>query len=120
MTSVSKKRRQAAEAIEKIRGRISEMAHVCSGTLLRRYKTCGNATCCCALDPGARHGPYYEWSRMENGRLAHTTLSTEEGPQMAKAIRNYKRLRKLLRLWERASLTAIKDRSPRPSAHANR
>jgi hypothetical protein len=57
---------------------------------------------------------------MENGRLAHTTLSAEEGPQVAKAIRNYRRLRRLLRVWERASLTVIRDQFERSRPLANR
>lgn|SRR5579859_4319903 len=108
---MSKGHRKAAEAIREIRRRVGEFELVCSGTLLRRYKTCGRSSCRCARDPDARHGPYYEWSRLENGRLAHTTLSTEEGQQMAQAIRNYRWLRRLTRVWERASLSIIKDRS---------
>jgi hypothetical protein len=116
----TKGRRRAQETIEEIRQRIGGLEHVCSGTLLRRYKTCGSSACRCARDPDARHGPYFEWSRMENGRLAHTTLSPEEGPQIAKAIRNYRRLRRLLRVWERASLTVIRDQSERSRPQANR
>ena len=120
MSSTLKRRRRATETIAELRRRISELEFVCSGTLLRRTKTCGRETCRCAQDPGARHGPYYEWSRMERGRLVHTTLSPDEGPKMAQAIRNYRRLRRLLRVWERASLTAIRERSARSDAHDNR
>lgn len=116
----TKGRRKAQETIGEVRRRIAELEHVCSGTLLRRYKTCGRSECRCARDPDARHGPYFEWSRMENGRLAHTTLSAEEGAKVAKAIRNYRRLRRLLRVWERASLTAIRDQPGHSPEHANR
>jgi len=116
----TKGRRKAQETIEKIRRRIGGLDLVCSGTLLRRYKTCGSPACRCARDPDARHGPYFEWSRMESGRLAHTTLSPQEGPQMAKAIRNHRQLRRLLRVWERASLAAIRDRDGRSPQQANR
>jgi hypothetical protein len=104
--------RRAPEAtIDEVRKRIAEMDYVCSGTLLRRMKTCGKPACACAHDPKARHGPYHEWSRLESGRLAHTTLSAREGREMARSIRNYRLLRRLLRVWERASLSAIRDRS---------
>lgn len=106
--------------IAELRRRIAEMDYVCSGTLLRRTKTCGKAACGCARDPEARHGPYTEWSRLEKGRLVHTTLSPDQGRQMARAIRNYRLLRKLLRVWERATLSAIRDRSERAAPHDNR
>ena len=111
MAKESEERSKAVRTIQEIRRRIGELEYVCSGTLIRRYKTCGSKSCRCAQDPAARHGPYYEWSRMENGRLAHTTLSTKEGQQMYQAIRNYRKLRRLLRVWERASLTAMRDES---------
>jgi len=108
MANEPRRRRTPAETIGETRRRIAEMDYVCSGTLLRRTKTCGKATCRCAQDPKARHGPYTEWSRLEQGRLVHTILSSDQGRRMAKAIRNYRLLRRLLRVWERATLSALR------------
>ena len=72
--------------IEQIRRRITGMDYVCSGTLLKRTKVCGKPGCRCAQDPAARHGPYYEWSRLEGGRLVHSVLPPAQARQVARAI----------------------------------
>jgi hypothetical protein len=113
MSTPDENRRKAALAtIAKIRRKIGDLEFLCSGTLLRRTKVCGRKECRCARDPKARHGPYYEWSRRENDRLVHTILSDEEGRQIARSIRNYRFVRRLLRLWERATMRAIRSAPP--------
>lgn len=101
--------------LEEIRRRIAEIDHVCSGTLLRRTKVCGKAGCACARNPRARHGPYYEWSRREKGRQVLTVLPAAAAPAFGRAVRNYRKVLKLLRLWERESvraMTAAMNRNP--------
>lgn len=111
----ARRRQDALQRIAQIRDQIARLEYLCSGTLLRRWKVCGKPQCRCAQDPSSRHGPYYEWSRREGNRLAHTSLSAEEARQVAQAIRNYRRLRALLRKWERQSLRAIRaDEAARP------
>ncbi len=111
-TSDESRRTAALGTIARIRRKISDLDFLCSGTLIRRTKKCGRKQCRCARDPKARHGPYYEWSRMENGRLVRTTLSNNEGRELARSIRNYRFVRRLLRLWERATLQAIRSAPP--------
>ena len=98
--SASQRRRAARAQIAQIRDRIGTIEHVCSGTLLRRTKTCGKPACRCAADPTARHGPYYEWGRMKGGRLIHRMVSSAQVPLLRQAIANYRMLRRLLRAWE--------------------
>ena len=111
-TSNEERGQKALRKISEVRRRIADLDFLCSGTLLRRTKVCGRKECRCAQDPDARHGPYYEWSRRENDRLVHTVLSDEEAAQLARAIRNYRLVRRLLRLWERATLQAIRNAPP--------
>jgi len=92
------------EQIDKIRGQIGSMTLVCSGTLLRRMKVCGKPTCRCAHDPGARHGPYYEWSRLEEGRLIHRVISPRQAKILRQAIANQRKILRLLRKWGQKSL----------------
>jgi hypothetical protein len=80
---------------------------VCSGTLLERLKTCGKPNCRCAKDPEARHGPYHEWSRREDGRLAHSSVSPEQAKQLRQAISNYRKIQDLLKRWERETAAII-------------
>lgn len=52
----------------------------------------------CAKDPAALHGPYYEWVCMKDGRLRHRALTPEQAKPMRRAVANYHKVRRLLRL----------------------
>ncbi len=91
---------RARARIAQIREELSAIELLCSGTLLKRMKTCGSPSCRCAQDPSARHGPYYEWGHMQAGKLVHRVVSAEQAEVLRQAIANYRRLRKLLRGWE--------------------
>jgi hypothetical protein len=90
-----------ATAIRPIRKALAAMDVLCAGTLLKRWKLCGRPNCRCAEDPAARHGPYYEWSRRQDGRLRHSLLSSQQAVFVARGIKNY---RKILALLARCSL----------------
>jgi len=68
---------------------------------------CGKPGCRCAHDPAARHGPYYEWGRLERGRLVHSQLSRDEAQRFVQAMRKYRRLKRLLRKWQQESVQAM-------------
>ena len=70
--------KQSLQRIARIRETLNGIEYLCSGTILQRTKVCGKAGCRCAQDPGARHGPYYEWGHMKGGKLVHRTLSPEQ------------------------------------------
>lgn len=80
---------------------------ICSGTLMERTKLCGKPGCRCNEDPAHRHGPYYEWNRLENGRLRHRVVSPAEAKRIRRAQHGYQRVRRLLAQWEQESLKAI-------------
>lgn len=92
--------RNAQTRIARIHESIGNIEHLSSGTLLERMKRCGNPRCACAKDPAARHGPYYEWSYMKDGRLHHRTLSPEQAKYVREAITNHRKVKRLLKLWE--------------------
>jgi len=104
------KSRQKIAAIHKS---IAAMEHLSSGTLLKRMKLCGNPRCHCATDPAARHGPYYEWSYLKGGKLRHRTLTPAQAETMRRAIANYRKTKKLLRVWEAQTLTLIELKPPK-------
>ena len=60
--------KRARQRIERIRQTLSGIDTLCSGTLLQRTKVCGKSGCRCAQDVSARHGPYYEWGHMVEGK----------------------------------------------------
>ncbi len=92
--------RNAQERIARIHESIGDIEYLSSGTLLKRMKRCGNPRCACAKDPAARHGPYYEWSYMKDGRLHHRTLSPDQAKLMRRAIANHRKVKRLLQMWE--------------------
>jgi len=114
-SSVHRKKTTPKQRLQRIRKQIMDLEHVCSGTLLRRTKVCGRPTCACATDRAARHGPYFEWSRWEDGHLVHTVLPASASSAMAQAIRNHRRLRRLMRLWEQESLRVMLEGVSRKS-----
>jgi hypothetical protein len=91
---------RARARIAQIRQELAAIELLCSGTLLKRMKTCGSPNCRCAHDPRARHGPYYEWGHMHAGKLVHRRVSAAQAEVLRQAIANYRRLKKLLRRWE--------------------
>jgi hypothetical protein len=104
--------RQAQERITQIRQELAALDYVCSGTLLKRTKTCGKPNCRCAQDPAARHGPYYEWSHLRGGKLLHRTVSPKQAAILRQALTNHRRLKKLMQKWENETerlLDAVAD-----------
>ena len=97
----------ARRRIEEIRRQIDSFDLICSGTLLERTKTCGKSNCRCATDPGARHGPYHEWSWREGGRLVHKIVSPDQARRLRQAIDDYRKIQALLTLWERESTPIV-------------
>ncbi len=95
---------RAEAAIQKVHAQIAALDYVATGTLYSRTKTCGQPKCACATDRTARHVPYFEWTRLKQGRLAHTVLRPTAAALLRKAIANNRRLRKLIRAWEQESL----------------
>lgn len=104
---------QARERIDQVRQELALIDLMCSGTLLKRMKTCGSPTCRCAQDPAARHGPYYEWGHMRAGKLVHRLVSPEQAELLGQAINNYRKLKKLLRSWEAESERLIDAKAAR-------
>ena len=103
---------QARSRITQLRAELAAFDYVCSGTLLKRMKTCGSPGCRCARDPAARHGPYYEWGHMKAGKLVHRLVSAEQAQALLRAIGNYRRLKKLLRSWEAETERLIDAEAP--------
>ena len=99
---------RAREKIMAIRAEIGASDLVSSGSLTRRMTRCGKAGCRCAQDTRWRHGPYFEWGRMEGGRQVSTYVSAEEATRLREAIRNYRRIKQLLRQWQRESVRMIR------------
>ena len=102
--------KQPNAAIDHIRQQIAQIDLVCTGTITERTKVCGKPNCRCATDPKARHGPYYEWTRQENGRFVHSVVSPEQAREITRGIKNYRRIMRLLGRWRRETTRALRIR----------
>jgi hypothetical protein len=101
------RRKKTDRQIQQIRRQIMEIGLVCPGTLSKRFNTCGKPNCRCAHDPKARHGPYYDWTRREKGGFVHSLVSASQAEDIKRAIKNHRRIVKLLAQWGRASAQLI-------------
>lgn len=95
------------DRIERVRRQILGMDLLCPGSIVKRFNTCGKPGCRCASDPSARHGPYYIWSRRENGRLVQTVVSPDQAKALQRAIRQHRKVLDLLARWGRESARRI-------------
>lgn len=107
--------RRVRQRTKELRGAIDGMDYLASGTLHTRTKVCGRKNCRCADDPAARHGPYHEWTRRQQGRLVHSVITTEQAQLIARALANYREVKTLLALWERETAAEILSRPPAPT-----
>ena len=99
--------RRMRQRTKEIRRAIHAMDYVVAGTLHTRTKVCGRSNCRCAEDPDARHGPYHEWSRRQDGRLRHSVVAPEQAELLSTAIGNYREIQRLLARWERETAAEI-------------
>ena len=114
MTKKSKKHAPTLNRqIQSIRQQIAAMGLVAQGTVSKRTKVCGRPNCRCAQDPEARHGPYYEWTRRQNGRYVHTVISADQAEKLVAAIDNNRRVLELLRRWSTETARELKIASGR-------
>jgi hypothetical protein len=83
------------------------MDYVSSGTLHVRTRPCGKPNCRCAGDPAAWHGPYHDWTRRQDGKLTHRTVSSEQAVLIEHAIANRRAIDRVLAQWEEETVAEI-------------
>lgn len=76
-------KRSLARAKARLLKQLHELLPFCRGTLSATTVTCGKPNCACAHDPARRHGPYFQWTVVEQGVVRHRTLR----PAEAEAVR---------------------------------
>ena len=104
---------QARARIAALRERLNAVDELCSGTLLEHRTRCGRAGCACAKDADARHGPYYDWGHMREGKLVHRRVSAEQAARLRLAIANYRKVKTILVEWEKETELLINTELPR-------
>jgi hypothetical protein len=94
--------------MKKINQRIARLDYILTGTIIRQYGPCGKEGCRCGINKRNWHGPYYIWTRKENGKTITKCLSAAQAQFCKKAITNMQKLKIQIELWKRESIaTAI-------------
>ena len=80
------------------------------GSLTPRFVKCSKASCPCAHDPKARHGPYYSHTRTVKGRTKSRFLSEEEAVIVGRQIEQGKQFRNRVEgFWKLCEQAADKE-----------
>ena len=89
---MSKRRSEAGELLERREQEASSLpafSEIVRGSLLTRYRRCGNPTCHCARTKG--HGPAHYFQVTLNGKTEQILLSEEMLPVARRWVDNYRR-----------------------------
>ena len=80
------------------------------GSLSARFVKCSKASCPCAHDPKARHGPYPSYTRAVKGRTKSRFLSEEEAVIVRRQIEQGKLFRNQVEgFWKLCEQAADKE-----------
>ena len=83
---------------------IIELEAILLGTIVKRHGPCGKEGCRCAKGIKYWHGPYYIWTRKENGKTVTKSLSKEQVAFCKQAIKNMKKLQLIITKWKEVSI----------------
>lgn len=93
--------------MKEIKTKINNLDYISVGTLSTTYKQCGKANCRCSKGKEYWHGPYYIWTRKENGKTITKCLTKEQAKHCKKALKNMKTLNQYIRKWKNESVKYI-------------
>ena len=99
---------------------LARVGFISRGSVVAGFTTCGKASCRCASDPDARHGPYWQWTRAVKGRTVAQRLTPSEAALYKQWIANQRALDRIVsRMQEvsrRASQILLREESSGPVA----
>jgi hypothetical protein len=61
------------------------------GSVSTAMARCAKKTCKCRDDPSQRHGPYYRWTGLIDGKKTTVTPAPEEAKECQRRIKNFKK-----------------------------
>jgi len=92
---------QRPERARQLAEQLAETRPMRRGSLSKRYMKCGQASCPCQRDAGARHGPYFSLTRGTGGKTRSRYLSEEQAKRVQVQIEAGQQFRKQVDwLWE--------------------
>lgn len=94
--------------LKSVQDELRDIGFVLPGSIVKRFMRCGRKGCACQTDPKAAHGPYYDWTRKEDGKTVSIRLTEKEASLLTKWIENKNRLYRLVTKMEQIGLEAAK------------
>jgi hypothetical protein len=119
MTPAQARRLRAYQArLRQLASELASTGFISSGSVVQRSVTCGKPGCRCQADPPQLHGPYWQWSRLVNGKTVTRRLSPGQARLYQQWIANRRRLTDLLdqidSLSQQAAVILLQDAAGQP------
>jgi len=80
-----------------LKAQLSNMQDMRRGSLVARYRRCGKASCCCANEHHAGHGPSLSLTWHEEGKTRTKIIPVEAVEQTEAQIAEFRRFRRVCR-----------------------
>ena len=80
--------------VRELAARLAEPQPMRRGSLSERYVKCSKPGCGCAVNPKARHGPYYSLTRTVGGQTQSRFLTAEEADLVRQQVDTGKQFRR--------------------------
>lgn len=93
--------------MDSILKKIIELDYIAVGSIAKTFRPCGKENCKCKKDKKDWHGPYYIWTRKENGKTISRSMSKKQAMQCKNAIKNMKKLKVQIEKWKKITYDAI-------------
>ena len=95
------------KVILRLKSKIETKERILNGSLVKKYKQCGKINCQCYDNVDCWHGPYFIWTRKENGKTITKTLNKSQAAAVKKSIKDMKELNQIIKRWKALSLKEI-------------
>jgi hypothetical protein len=119
MTSAQARRLRTYQArLQRLAGELAQTGFISSGSVVQRFVSCGKPGCRCQADPPQLHGPYWQWTRLVNGKTVTRRLGPGQARLYQQWIANRRRLTGILaqldHLSEQAAVILLEEAADQP------
>ena len=102
-----------------LKRKIDKLGFICTGSVMKVFKTCGNPGCRCSKDK-ERHGPYNIWTHKVNSKTITRTLTSEQAKLAQNCINNMRKMEAILHQMKDLSARYIESYEKDFSVDKNR
>src|ERR1035441_707048 len=99
-TMDTKRESEIERQSEKVKRDLAALGDLRPGSLSTQYNVCGSPGCRCKATPPKKHGPYYQVSYTRKSKSSTKFVRKEELPAIRKQLKNYERMKLLVRSEE--------------------